>query len=109
MSSEVWEIWKRNVIGGDSTTRRATKRLDTSLLNKLPELEKLPERSDVIRICAKMKAYPPGWRTILKLPDRYMPEAGGVGEKPDYKRAAPYINSWQVKKDTFKEEAPSDS
>lgn len=100
----------RNVVGETRTTARATKRLDTSLLNKLPELEKLPERGDVIRICAKMKAYPPGWRTILKLPDRYMPEAGGVGEKPDYKRAAPYVNTWEVKKDTFdKQEAPSDT
>lgn len=107
--SKSWDDWHRNVVGGNRTTARATKRLDTSLLNKLPELEKLPERADVIRICARLKAYPPGWRTILRLPDGYMPEAGGVGEKPDYKRAAPYINSWQVKKDTFNEEAPSDS
>ena len=105
MSSEVWEIWKRNVIGGDSTTRRATKRLDTSLLNKLPELEKLPERADVIRICAKMRSYPPGWRKILRLPDAYMPEAGGVGLAPNPAICNTYINSWEVRKDSFTGEA----
>ncbi len=76
-------------------TPTLTKKLDKSLLNSLSDLGTLPNRVEVIQYCATNKAYPPGWRILLNLPDFFMQETGGVGALPDPSRCKPYNSNWR--------------
>jgi hypothetical protein len=90
-----WEVFLKNVTPNVSR-QTSSKRVEGSLIGKLPKAEKIPTRDETIRMCARFGWYPPGWRQILRLPDRFLHQLGGVGEKPDYSRCAPYIDSWKL-------------